>query len=408
MRVLHLYRDLLKRGGIPHQTRRLIEGQANLGHQMVTASLDGDLRADFVTANPRVKVELVANGFSGIIDLRNCVRRNKIDLVHITGLWIPAHQFWAREILRTGIPYVVSTHGNLSPIGMRVRFGEKTTTFYHIWAKRLWHEWLDLPLLRHAIGVHAHSKYEEVLLYSAGIANVFVAPPGVDYGWLNLAGMQRRRRHTRVTFLHLGRLDIYHKGLDLICGAAQRLVTAGLAQRCKFLLVGPTVHDSKASLQKLASTLASGILEIRDAVWGKDKLPLWEEADYFLNLYRFAGIALAPCEAIGNGLPLLASREGNLGDWTAEASMGWTVPLNTEKLYTVINEIIKLSDTDYDLLSSNALKFARTNSWTSTGRQVVEGYSRLLALSSKSVLRSYTAPRAGDGHLHGRQSGNGM
>jgi glycosyltransferase involved in cell wall biosynthesis len=378
MKVLHLYRDLLRRGGIPHQTRRLIEGQANLGHQMVTASLDGDLRGDFVTANPRVKVELVANGFSGIMDLRNCVRRNKIDLVHITGLWIPAHQFWAREILRAGIPYVVSTHGNLSPIGMRVRFGEKATTFYHIWVKRLWHEWLDLSLLRHAIGVHAHSKYEETLLHSAGIANVFVAPPGVDYGWLNLAGMQRRRRHTRVTFLHLGRLDIYHKGLDLICEAAQRLVTAGLAQRCKFLLVGPTVHDSKASLQKLASTIASGILEIRGAVWGKNKLPLWEETDYFLNLYRFAGIALAPCEAIGSGLPLLASREGNLGDWTAEANMGWTVPLHSQRLYELIKHILCSSEADYHRLSTNAWNFAKTNSWSDVGKRIIDGYSSFL------------------------------
>lgn len=81
---------------------------------------------------------------------------------------------------------------------------------------------------------------------------------------------------------------------------------------------------------------------------------------------------------MGNGLPLLASREGNLGDWTAEANMGWTVPLDGEKVYALLKQIINLSETDYNMLSANVLKFARANSWTNIGQQVIDGYSRLL------------------------------
>ncbi|MEO8324593.1 MAG: glycosyltransferase [Nitrospirota bacterium] len=378
MRILHLYRDLLRKGGIPHQTRRLVEGQANLGHQLVTASLDGEMREDFVRANSAVKVEVIKTGFSGIEDLRSCLRKHKVDLVHITGLWIPLHQLWTREIVRARIPYVISTHGNLSPIGMKVRFGEKKTKFYHIWAKRLWHRGLDLPLLRHSIGVHAQSKYESELLITAGIKNVFVAPAGVDDNWLNPARVGRKQRHDRITFLHLGRLDIYHKGLDLICEAAQKLVAAGLGERCRFLFVGPTVNGSRAMLQKIGSDLGSGVLEVRDPAWDKDKLPIWEEADFFLNLYRFAGIALAPCEAIGNGLPLLASREGNLGDWTVEANMGWTVPLGSAELYSLITNILTLSHSDYAGLVQNTWNFAKTYSWTNVGTKVINGYSSLL------------------------------
>lgn len=378
MKILHLYRDLLRRGGIPHQTRRLIEGQANLGNQVGSISLNGVLSAEFSAANPTVKVELIQNGFAGMAGVRDCLRRHSPDLVHITGLWIPLHQLWTYEVVRAGIPYVVSTHGNLSPIGMKVRFGEKKVNFYHIWAKRLWHRRFDLPLLRRSAGVHAHSKYELQLLTSAGINNVFVAPVGVDDDWLNLADVGERHYHKRVTFLHLGRLDIYHKGLDLICEAAHKLVAAGLGTRCRFLFVGPTVKGSRATLQRMADELGSGVLEVRDPVWDKDKLPIWQEADYFLNLYRFAGIALAPCEAIGRGLPLLASREGNLGDWTVDANMGWTVPLDSESICTLIKKILNLSETDYHRLSSNALKFARTNSWTNIGQHVIAGYSGLL------------------------------
>ena len=66
-----------------------------------------------------------------------------------------------------------------------------------------------------------------------------------------------------------------------------------------------------------------------------------------------------PREAMGSGPPLLASRDENLWDWTA----GWIVPLESEKIYAVLKHVLNFSETDYDRLSSNALKFARTNSW---------------------------------------------
>lgn len=148
---------------------------------------------------------------------------------------------------------------------------------------------------------------------------------------------------------------------------------------------GQVVFHS-AALQKLANAFGSGLLEIRDAVWGEDKWSVWEEADYFLNLYRFAGIALAPCEAIGTGLPLLASREGNLGDWAAEAEMGWSVPLDSHKLYALFSRILNLSETDYLRLSGNAWKFAQDNSWNHVSRKMLNQYESTLNQFTHSAV----------------------
>jgi hypothetical protein len=81
---------------------------------------------------------------------------------------------------------------------------------------------------------------------------------------------------------------------------------------------------------------------------------------------------------MGTGLPLLASREGNLGDWTAEANMGLAVPLDNQRLYELLRQILCLSEADYYRFSDNAWNFARTTSWTDVAKRVINGYSASL------------------------------
>jgi glycosyltransferase involved in cell wall biosynthesis len=261
---------------------------------------------------------------------------------------------------------------------MNVRFGSKGQSPHRIWLKRLWHKLCDLPLLRYAAAVHAHSDYEKELVMAAGLSNVFIAPNGIDPEWSDPHKGRRRRLHKPVVFLHLGRLDIYHKGLDLVCEALTGLARAGLNHRIKAIFVGPTVRNSREQLERVALQLGNGMLEIRDAVWGKDRVPLWDEADYFLNIYRYGGQAIAPSEAIARGIPLIASREGNFGDWATRAGFGIVAPLDGQKLQQVMTQILLMPTSDYNHLSTQSLKFAQFYSWERTAAEVIQGYQRAL------------------------------
>jgi len=378
MKILHVYRDLLSEGGIPYQTRCLVNSQARLGHHVITVSLDGKLQESVARLSPLVESVVLSRGLRGLTQLRRVIQMHKPDIAHLTGLWIPLQQMWALQIGRAGIPYVVSTHGNFSPHGMNVRFGSKGQSPHRIWLKRLWHKLCDLPLLRYAAAVHAHSDYEKELVMAAGLSNVFIAPNGIDPEWSDPHKGRRRRLHKPVVFLHLGRLDVYHKGLDLVCEALQGLVKLGLSQRIKVIFAGPTVRDSRKKLEGVAHQLGNGTLEIRDAVWGKDKAPLWDEADYFLNLYRYGGQAIAPSEAIARGIPLIASREGNFGDWAIRKGFGIAAPLDAQKLQQVLTQILLAPTSDYEPLSTQALKFAQLYSWDRTAAEVIHGYQRAL------------------------------
>jgi glycosyltransferase involved in cell wall biosynthesis len=377
MKVLHVYRDLLSEGGIPYQTRCLAKSQARLGYEVLTVSLDGSLREEFSNQNPKIKTIIVPSELHSLSDLRDAIGKYKPDIAHFTGLWIPIQQLWALEVLRARIPYIVSTHGNLNPYGMNVRFGDKRQIRFRIWAKRLWHRCVNLPYLRHAAGIHAHSEYEKELLTAAGLSKLFIAPNGIDPEWVRIQDGKRRKLHRPVSFLHLGRLDIYHKGLDLVCEALQGLRESG-HHGIKVIFVGPTVRNSRQMLERLAAQFGKGILEIRDAVWGKDKELLWSEADYFLNLYRFGGLAIAPSEALAKGIPLIASREGNFGDWTTRGKFGFETPLNGQSLQETFVRILKATEQEYHCLSERAMAFAKTYSWDRTAKEIIQGYHSVL------------------------------
>jgi glycosyltransferase involved in cell wall biosynthesis len=383
MKILHIYRDLLATGGVPHQSRRLVESQSKLGHEVTTVSLKGN-RRDFKNSNAPVETIEIRAGFGGLRDLRCVLRTRKPDIVHFTGLWIPLHQLWGMEVLKMRVPFVISPYGSLSPYRIARRFGEKKTYFYHRWAKKLWRHFLEIPLLKHAIAVHAHSRHEAELIEAFGITKIFIAPCGIDAEWVNSRNGEERKLHGPITFLHLGRLDIHHKGLDLVIEALRLLLKAGVRQKCRVIFVGPTVNKSGQLLQQQADELGNEILEIRQAVWsgwGQDHSSIWPEADYFLGLHRCGGMALAPCQAVGQKIPLIASREGDIGDWTASANMGFVVPLQSRNLCEVFERILQISKSEYRKLSENAWKFALTYNWENVANRVVEGYQD--ALSTK-------------------------
>lgn len=389
MKILHVYRDLFSEGGIPYQTRCLVDSQARLGHHVITVSLDGAQQESVTRLSPLVESVVLSRGLRGLTQLRRVIQTHKPDIAHLTGLWIPLQQMWALQIGRAGIPYVVSTHGNLSPHGMNVRFGSKSQLRPRIWLKRLWHQLCNLPLLRYAAAVHVHSDYEKELVMAAGLSNVFIAPNGIDPEWTDPHNARERSLHKPIVFLHLGRLDIYHKGLDLVCEALKGLVRAGLHQQIKVIFAGPTVGKSRQVLKQVALQLGKGILEIRDAVWGEDKESIWSEADYFLNLYRFAGLAIAPSEALARGLPLIASREGNFGDWAKRYDFGFQVPLNSIKLQETMAKVAQGSEQEYQYRSERSLNFARFYSWDRTAEEVLQNYSLILNTELRYPLCQY-------------------
>ena len=378
MRIVHVYRDLLDGGGVPHLTRRLIEAQSSQGHEIlaVSAARSGEKAYPSAGTGPIQHLEVTSMPAS-LRRLRARVTDFSPDVAHVAGLTIPSQQFWTYWIRRADVPFVVSPHGVLNPLGMQVRFGEKKNSAHRLLAKKLFRALFDGPLLRQAAAAHAECEFEARLARFAGARRVFTLPIGIDDEWTNASVAEGRELHDPVTFLHLGRFDVAQKGLDLVLKAVAELSRMSAPRRWRVILAGSPVAGSTEELRGAIRTLAiDDYVELRGPVWdAKEKEALWREADFFLSVFRYGGMPRATAEALGNGLPLLASRESNWGDWVRSEQMGAMAGLTTQSVVDAVEKLAAVDPANYRDMARNAFDFALRHSWDNVARATVDEYA---------------------------------
>jgi glycosyltransferase involved in cell wall biosynthesis len=377
MRVIHIYRDCLSEGGVPHQTRRLVEAQARLGHEILTLSLQSQASTGSSERVATLSHVQVRNRLQGARALSHALKGFRPEVAHVSALAIPTHQIWVAVLKQLRIPYVVSPHGLLNPLGMNTRFGSKVPSRHRIWLKKAFFRLFDVPLLRGAGGLHAQADYERELLTSLGLNNIFTVPMGVDDDWIDKEAAGRRRLHAPTTFSYLGRIDTYHKGLDLVLAGFRELAHYGLHNEARLIIAGSDVGDSRNEVVRMIRKAGLTNVEVRNPAWGRDKKQLWEESDYFLSIFRYAGMARVTAEALGHGIPVIASREGNWGDWVRRYDMGFCVELDPRSVADLLHRIVLDERASYAARSSNALSFALSHSWQRVAAKMAAAYEQL-------------------------------
>jgi glycosyltransferase involved in cell wall biosynthesis len=363
---------------VPHQTRRLLEAQAQLGHEILTASLFSEEPA-FQSRQATVSHFQARSAVRGLRALRRELEAFRPDVAHVSAVLVPTHHAWTRVLRRSGVPYVVSPHGLLNPIGINTRFNAKAGSMHRIWMKKSFARLVDLPLLRCAAGLHAQADHESELLAGFGLANVYTVPLGVDREWIGKDTASRLEPHAPITFSYLGRIDIHHKGLDLVLAGFRELARRGLGKDARLIIAGSDVAGSRRTILQAAHEAGLANVEVRDPAWGAEKDRLWEETDYFLGIFRYAGMARATAEALGHGIPVIASRESNWGDWVRRHNMGFCVAPEARAVSEELCRIVAHETAGYAARAENARSFAVSHSWQWVAAQIVRVYEILLA-----------------------------
>ncbi len=303
----------------------------------------------------------------------------KFNVILVSSILIPIQAVWTSTLLVLGGKIVLSTQGQLSPIGMRVRFGGKKHSRTRLIAKKLFFDSVDRTLLRMVTAVHAQSQYEAELAMKYGAKKVFVLPAGIDASWYREPGkFDYPKSGKTCTFTYVGRLDLHHKGLDLVLSAVSRLHRNGV-EGFHVVLAGSDLAGSLDDLRARVQQLEIGeIVSVNGPTWGEQKEELLNRTDYFLGIFRYAGMARACGEAVARGIPLLASREGNWGDWVERYSFGYAVALDPDHVYECINKAVNIDKQAYFEFSRNAYKWATDNSWEKVAEQFCEQYENIM------------------------------
>ena len=307
------------------------------------------------------------------------VRNLQPDVAHIKALWTPAHAAAAKTLRRLGVPYVVEPGGHLNPYLLRNRFGGKMTGLLSIFKKAVWRGFVDLPMCRAASGLRALSRWEAEQMRSLGLNHVVTLPLGVNSEWVlprESKSVGTRAGGGPLTVGYLGRLDIIQKGLDLLLEAA-RLFKERAAFNVRCILAGPDLGGSAQTIRRSIEAAGLTNTTLLGPQMGEDKRKFLMGIDLFYHCSRLEEMAKLAREAVGAGVPVLASAESNFGDWVQEHHAGLMTKLDAGDIVKTI-EILLNYPNWLAKMRSNTLTFCEPFTWDNVARQMMEFYAEIL------------------------------
>lgn len=222
------------------------------------------------------------------------------DLVEIHGIFsfVPLYTAWACR--RSGTPYLVRPHGQLTPQDLKK----------HVWAKRLYGRLVVRPMLRGAerVLLATRQESEQLETYSTSCSRE-IAPLPVDPLQGTGQGSSFRTRHgipvDAQVVLFLGRMD-RAKGLQFIVPSLAALHARH--PRLWFLLVGTGEPEDVAFIDSLLRDY--GIIEWTTRTGflsGIEKLSAFCASDIFVLPSLMENFGLVVVEAMQAGVPVLVS-----------------------------------------------------------------------------------------------------
>jgi glycosyltransferase involved in cell wall biosynthesis len=236
--------------------------------------------------------------------------------VHLHSVFIPEFRAVSASLRRHGLPFGVTPHGGYAPqIFARRPF-----------VKGAYFRLVEATILRRAALVHAigATEVEDLHRLVPGI-NVVLVPNGQQP--LELDGIEPAPTPDgRPIVSYCGRLTIDHKGLDLLVAGFAEYVRAGGHGTLWLIGDGP---DRGALRSAVAALGIADRVVFHGAHFGGAKMRLLVASDVFIHTSRWDVVPTAVLEAAALGLPLIVSRETNLGDAVEGSGAGTVLPVTT-------------------------------------------------------------------------------
>ncbi len=271
-----------------------------------------------------------------VLTKAECFRRlfNKdfysYDLYHFHGAFLYQFLPIASELRRHNKKYIITAHGNLM----------RNALDFHAIRKRIYLIFLARKYFGGASLIHALSSTE-----ADDIKKVFpntkihVIPNGVNNDDFKRGTLNQNK----IVFTFLGRIDVQHKGIDLLLMAFDHALKL-CDKNIKLYLYGPfnTSKDQSIVSQIIStSNLLQKNVDIMGPVYDDAKYQAIITSDVFVHTSRYEGMPMAVLEAMDMAVPVLITDETNMGDIVRSSGCGEVVNLDID---SITEGIIKMSN----------------------------------------------------------------
>lgn len=304
------------------------------------------------------------NSFVYAPGLAKALERFDPEIVHLHGLWMHQGLAVMRWHQRTGIPYICSAHGMLSPSALSFSAIKK-------WAARVL---FQDAVLTNATVMHAASETEAHDFHLLGLKNrIEIIPFGIEVTSVPAVQSEPLRR-----VLSLGR---FHpkKGLD-------RLIKAWAQLEDQFPdwtldLVGPDEGGHLAELQNLVSRLKLERVTMRPPVYGVERDACMAAAELFVLPTRGENFAFTVAESLMMQTPVI-STDGAPWRGLVQEDCGWWIEQGVEPLISTLRVAMHLTDEERLALGKRGRAWMmRDYAWASVADQMLNVYQESITAS---------------------------
>lgn len=289
---------------------------------------------------------------SSLGELRRTASRP--DLVHFHGALNPRFIPVGFHCRRQSIPYIVSPHGNLMPQALSHNWLKKKVALETILR---WY--LGRARCYHALC----SEEADAILALYPRVDVRVIHNGVDIGEMPMESMSRSQHTKPRTIAFLGRIDVPHKGIDLLLdGAIQAALRPQVTHDVRIRIAGmfASEHD-KSVFEDLMSRGASALASYVGPKYGSEKTAFLRDCDAFIHTSRYEGMPMAILEAMAEGKPCIVTRGTNMADIVSRCDGGWVIGSDPASISEMLAQVSSVDEAVLHDKGSRCLRWCKEN-----------------------------------------------
>ena len=160
----------------------------------------------------------------------------------------------------------------------------------------------------------------------------------------------------------IGRLDLYHKGIDILLHAIADIHDKLRQIKFTLNLYGPRRYDYYKIEEEIYNKGIDDIVFLHDEVGGDEKKIILLNSDLFIMTSRFEGHPMGLIEALAYGLPCLVTPGTNMAKEIKEADAGWVCEGNADSIKDTLLKAIA-DRALYIKKSQHAKELARKYDW---------------------------------------------
>lgn len=285
------------------------------------------------------------------------------DIVVFHECYRPDYLKIAKNLKRNSVPYVVIPHGELGEDAQKKKHLKKLAAnilLFNSFANKA----AAIICLSNNELENTHFGKRKVLITNG----------------VNIPEKRKEQFSSEGTkIIYIGRLDAFHKGLDLMIEAVSLVKEKMISNNVSLDIYGPDLNGRYAHVQELINTAhVEGLVELHHEVSGQYKEQLLLESDVFMQTSRFEGMPLGILEALSYGIPCLVTDGTNLSREISCNQAGWS---GGSSVTDIANALLKAIEGRklYSEYGKNGREYVSKNySWDVIGKQAVVEYQKLL------------------------------